>query len=166
MKVFKHFQIVPRLQRMFNTLAMLELMLWHSKNSSPDGLVRFPFDSNAWEHVHGKYPTFVTNPRNVHLTLSTNGVNPFKFTRSIWSTWLVMLLNYNIPLWLITKRFLLCWHCWFPGWRILSHQKTLMFICNLWLKNFNSYGMEFLHMMCSNLWALGLLHWEVPCFGP
>jgi hypothetical protein len=111
MKVSKHFQIVPKLQRMFSTLAMLELMLWHSKNNSPYGLVRFPCDSKAWKHVHGKYPTFVADPRNVHLTLSVDGVNPFKLTCSTWSTWPVMLLNYNIPLWLTTKRFLLCWHC-------------------------------------------------------
>lgn len=112
MKVFKHFPIVPRLQRMFKTLAMWELMLWHSKNSSLDGLVRFPCDSKAWKHVHGNYPTFVVDLRNVHLTFYVDGVNPFKLTRSTWSTWHVM-LNYNIPLWLTTKRFLLCWHCWF-----------------------------------------------------
>jgi hypothetical protein len=86
---------------------MLKLMLWHSKNSSLDDLVRFPCDSKAWKHVHGKYPTFVVDPRNVHLTLSIDGVNPFKLIHSTWSTCLVM-LNYNIPLWLTTKRFLLC----------------------------------------------------------
>jgi len=96
---------------MFRALAMLELMLWHSKNNSLDGLVRLPCESKAWKHVHGKYPTFVVDPRNVHVALSTNGVNPFKLTHSTWSTWPVMLLNYNIPLWLTIKRFLLCWHC-------------------------------------------------------
>jgi hypothetical protein len=81
---------------MFKTLAMLKLMLWHSKNSSLDGLVRLPCDSKAWKHVHGKYPTFVTNPRNVHLTLSIDGVNPFKLTFQLGPHGL-LLLNIIYP---------------------------------------------------------------------
>jgi hypothetical protein len=38
------------------------------------------------------------------VVLSSNGVNPFKLSCSIWSTWLVLLLNYKIPLWVTTKK--------------------------------------------------------------
>lgn len=48
------------------------------------------------EHVHEKFPTFASDLRNVHLALAENGVIPFKLTHSTWSTWLVMLLNYNL----------------------------------------------------------------------
>jgi hypothetical protein len=52
MKVFHHFPIIPRLQWLFRTLAMFELMLWHSQNNSLDGLMRHPWDSKAWKHIH------------------------------------------------------------------------------------------------------------------
>lgn len=87
---------------MFRTPAMSKLMLWHSQNSNLDGVVRHPCDSKAWKHVHEKFPTFALDPRNVHLTLAANGVNPFKLTYSMWSTWPIMLLNYNLPPWLTT----------------------------------------------------------------
>lgn len=91
---------------MFRTPAIYELMVWHSKNKSTDGMVRHPCDSKAWRHVHENVdPTFGLDSRNVHLGLVADGVNPFKLQRSTWSTWPVMLLNYNIPPWLTTKKF-------------------------------------------------------------
>jgi len=105
LKVLQHFLVIPRLQCMLITLVMSELMLWHSQNSSSNGLVKHPCDSKAWKHVHEKFPTFASYPRNVHLALATNGVNPFKPTCSKWSTWPIMLLNYNLPPWLTTNFF-------------------------------------------------------------
>jgi hypothetical protein len=84
---------------------MSELMLWHSQNSSSNGLVKHPCDSKAWKNVHEKFPTFALDPRNVHLALAANGVNPFKPTCSKWSTWPIMLLNYNLLPWLTTNFF-------------------------------------------------------------
>jgi hypothetical protein len=90
-KVLRHFPIIPRL-----------LLLWHSKNRSDreggDNMVRHPCDSKAWRHFHdNEDPTFRNDARNIHFALAANGVNPFKQTRSSWSTWPVMLLNYNLP---------------------------------------------------------------------
>jgi hypothetical protein len=104
-KMFCWFPIIPRLQWLFKTPTMPELMLWNSQNSNLDGLMKHPRDSKAWKHVHQKFPNFVTNPWNVHLTFVTNGVNPFKLTKSTWSTCLVMLLNYKLPHWLTSKKF-------------------------------------------------------------
>jgi hypothetical protein len=74
-------------------------MEWHSQNSSPNGLVKHPCDLKGWKHVHEKFPNFASNPRNFHFALATNGVNPFKLQQTTWSTWLMMLLNYNILPW-------------------------------------------------------------------
>jgi hypothetical protein len=108
-KVLRHFSIIPRLQRMFRSPAISELMRWHAENASDkeggDGLVRHPCDSKAWKHFHQNVdPTFSNDPRNVHFALAADGVNPFKQSRSTWSTWPVMLLNYNLPPWLSTKK--------------------------------------------------------------
>lgn len=103
--MLRRFPIVYRLQIMFRTPALSKLMLRHSQNNSLDGLVRHPCDSKAWKHVHAKFPTLGSYPKNVHLAFSSNGVNPYKVTYSTWSTWPVMLLNYNIPPWWKTKKF-------------------------------------------------------------
>ena len=105
-KVLRQFPLIPRLRRMFRTPSISELMVWHAKNTSTDGLVRHPCDSKAWKHVHENIdPSFSQEDRNIHLGLAADGVNPFKLQRANWSTWPVMLLNYNIPPWLTTKKF-------------------------------------------------------------
>jgi hypothetical protein len=105
MKVFHHFPIIPRLEQLFKTPTMFELMLWHPQNSSSDGLVKHPCNSKAWKHIQQKFPDFVVDPRNVHLGFVVDGVNPFKLTWSKWSMWPVMLLHYNLPPWLMFKFF-------------------------------------------------------------
>jgi hypothetical protein len=109
-KVLRHFPIIPRLQRMFRSPAISQLLLWHSENMSDgeggDNMVRHPCDSKAWRHFHDNVdPTFRNDARNIHFALAVDGVNPFKQTRSTWSTWPVTLLNYNLPPWLCTKKF-------------------------------------------------------------
>ena len=103
LKVMRHFPIILQLRRIFRSPSISKLMTWHSENRSDqdggDGLVRHPCDSKAWRNFHDNVdPSFGNDSRNVHFALAANGVNPFK------STWLVLLLNYNLPLWLSTKK--------------------------------------------------------------
>jgi hypothetical protein len=119
-KVLRHFPLIPRLQRMFRSQSISKLMLWHSENKSNreggDNLVRHPCDSKAWHHFHDNVDTsFGDDPRNVHFALAADGVNPFKQTRSTWSTWPVTLLNYNLPPWLCTKKFFILLTLLIPG---------------------------------------------------
>ena len=109
-KVLHHFLIIPQLQRIFYSPTISSLMRWHEDNRSDkeggDGLVKHPCDSKAWKHFHNNVDqTFGNDARNVHFALAADSVNPFKQTHSTWSTWLVMLLNYNLPPWLSTKKF-------------------------------------------------------------
>jgi hypothetical protein len=119
-KILCHFPIIPRLQRMFRSPSISVLMKWHAENRSDreggDGLVRHPCDSKAWKHFHKNVdPTFGQDARNVHFVLAVDGVNPFKQTRSTWSTWPVVLLNYNLLPWLSTKKFFLMLCLLIPG---------------------------------------------------
>jgi hypothetical protein len=119
-KVLRHFPIIPRLQRMFRSPTILQLLLWHLENRSDreggDKMVRHPCDSKAWRHFHDNVdPTFRDDARNIHFALAADGVNPFKQTRSSWSTWPVMLLNYNLPPWLCTKKFFVMLALLIPG---------------------------------------------------
>jgi hypothetical protein len=106
-KMLMHFPIIPRLQGIYRIPCILKLMVWHSKNCSLDGLVCHPCDSKAWNHVHSMWPNFAQKPRNVHLGLVADDVNPFKLHRLVWSTWPMLLLNYNLPPWLTTIFFIM-----------------------------------------------------------
>jgi hypothetical protein len=119
-KVLRHFPLIPRLQRLFRSPTISKLMHWHWENKSSrergDNLVRHPCDSKAWKHFHDNIDTtFRDDPRNVHFAMAADGVNPFKQTRSSWSTWLVTLLNYNLPPWLCTKKFFILLALLIPG---------------------------------------------------
>jgi hypothetical protein len=72
-----------------------------------DGKVQHVLDSRAWEHIDATFPNFANEPKNISLGLATNGMNPFGEKSNTWSTWHVLVLNYNLPPWLVTKKFLL-----------------------------------------------------------
>ena len=125
LKVMRHFPIIPRLRRMFRSPSISRLMTWHSENRSDqdggDALVRHPCDSKAWRHFHENVdPSFGNDSRNVHFALAADGVNPFKQNRTSWSTWPVLLLNYNLPPWLNTKKFFVLMALLIPGWQSLT----------------------------------------------
>ena len=56
------------------------------------------------------------------MGLAADGLNPFKQQRSTWSTWPVMLLNYNIPPWLTTKNFFVMLALLIPGKQSVTSQ--------------------------------------------
>ncbi len=47
--------------------------------------------------------------------MAINGVNPFGEKSSSWSTWLVLLFNYNLPSWLMTNNFFVMLALIIPG---------------------------------------------------
>ena len=64
-------------------------------------------DSPVWKHVTLEHvdPSFALEPRNLRLGLSLDGVNPFPHSNTTHSTWPVLLLIYNLPPYLVTKKF-------------------------------------------------------------
>jgi hypothetical protein len=61
-------------------------------------------DSKAWAHIDAMWLDFAENPYNVRLNLAIDGVNPFGEKSSNWSTWPILLFNYNFSPWLVTKK--------------------------------------------------------------
>lgn len=90
-------------------------MKWHASGRSRDGLCRHPVDSLAWSHIDSTWPDFASENRNVRLGLAIDGVNPYTSLGSQWSTWPVMIVNYNLPPWLATKKFFLMLSLLIPG---------------------------------------------------
>jgi hypothetical protein len=54
-------------------------------------------DSKAWKHIDSIFHEFASEEKNIRLGLALDGVNP--------SNWLVVLVNYNLPPWLVTNRY-------------------------------------------------------------
>ena len=50
------------------------------------------------------WPEFGSEPRNLRLAISTDGVNPFSNFSTQYSCWPVILVTYNLPPWLVIKR--------------------------------------------------------------
>jgi hypothetical protein len=59
------------------------------------------------ETIKKKWPEFANDIQNIKLGLALDGVNPFGDLSSCHSTWPMVLLNYNLPPWLVTKRYFL-----------------------------------------------------------
>jgi hypothetical protein len=85
----------------------MELLTWHKTGASLDGLVRSVLNYVAWKHVFKKWLEFASDVCNVRIGLALDGVNPFGDLSLCHSTWPMVLQNYNLPLWLVTKRYFL-----------------------------------------------------------
>ena len=115
-KVLRHFPLIPRLQRMYSTPLQASFMTWHASHGSEDGVMRGAVDSYQWKYVNWKWNSeFAFEHRNLRLELATDGVNPFSVKRSTWSTWPVLILNYNLPPWMTTKKHFIMLSLIIPG---------------------------------------------------
>ncbi|XP_074325524.1 uncharacterized protein LOC141663604 [Apium graveolens] len=102
--VMRYFPLKKRLQRMFISKELSELMLWHAKGRKKDGKLRHPADVEAWKAFDACYPQFSSENRNIRLGLAADGFNPFRTMNISHSTWPIILVNYNLPPWLCMKQ--------------------------------------------------------------
>nr|XP_017216852.1 PREDICTED: uncharacterized protein LOC108194417 [Daucus carota subsp. sativus] len=102
-KVLRYFPLKPRLQRLFMCKEYSELMKWHAVGRTKDGKLRHPADAEGWRSMDASHPKFAAEIRNVRLGLAADGVNPYRSMNISHSTWPVVLVNYNLPPWLIMK---------------------------------------------------------------
>ena len=69
-----------------------------------DGFLQHPVDSPQWKTIDNLYPHFGEEPRNLRLGLALEGMNHFGNLTTNHSSWLVLLMIYNLPPWLCIKR--------------------------------------------------------------
>jgi hypothetical protein len=58
-------------------------MDYHACNRSGYGVLRMLVDGYEFREIEGKWADFKDEPRNVRLSLATDGVNPFRDLMSI-----------------------------------------------------------------------------------
>lgn len=117
-KVLRYFPLVPRLKRLFSSPLQAALMTWHSRNKGTDNLIRHASQARAWKHIENSpdlFDNFGNDPRHLRLGLATDGVNPFSEKRSVHSTWPVLLMIYNVPPWVTTKKYFVLLSLIIPG---------------------------------------------------
>ncbi|XXG72577.1 hypothetical protein AAC387_Pa07g1644 [Persea americana] len=79
-------------------------MRWHDQGRIKDEVLRHPVDSKAWSTLDDEFPMFGLEPRNVRLGLVSDGFNPFNTMSTAHSTWLIILIPYNLPPWMCMKQ--------------------------------------------------------------
>jgi hypothetical protein len=131
MKVLRHFPLIPRLRRMYRCTSLAKLNKWHTERKDRCGNVECVPDSKAWKHIDSVYPGFALEERNIRLGLALDGVNPFSNQSLSHSTWPVVLLNYNLPPWLVTKRFFLMLALLIPGKESVTSENVDVYLAPL-----------------------------------
>ena len=79
-------------------------MRWHAEGRTKDGVLRHPADFKGWEALDEIYLSFDFEPRNVRLGLASDDFNPFNTMSIVHSTWPIIIIPYNFPLWICMKQ--------------------------------------------------------------
>jgi hypothetical protein len=109
--ILRHFPLIPQLQRMFSSKRLSKLNVWHHFHKSQDGKMRHTADSPQWNFVSTELEPeagceqFGKDPRDMHLGLALDGMNPYSEKRSTCSLTPVIVFNYNLPPWMVTKKY-------------------------------------------------------------
>jgi hypothetical protein len=128
-RVIRYFPVIPRLRLMYGSSSTSKHLTWHHENKSTDGLVRHVADSKAWKHVDENVdPTFAAEPRNIRFGFALDGVNPFSNGGTTWSTWPLLLVNYNLPPWLTTKKDFIMLAMLIPGPKSVGEKELDVFM--------------------------------------
>lgn len=125
-KILRHFLIIPRLRHIMQCPSLAQYMDWHSRHRSIDNIWRIPADCKAFKHIDAMWPAFRDEPRNLKCGIAMDGINPFGMQSTSWSTWPVVLVNYNIPPFMAIKKEHLLLSLLIPG--TSCHFNLLIFL--------------------------------------
>ena len=96
-KYYSIFWLTPRLKWLYGSRHIAKHMKWHHPDHSNDG--------EAWKNFDKLHPRFANEPRNVRLSLVANKFNPFGNLSLFYTIWPVVLMIYNLPMWLCMKSY-------------------------------------------------------------
>jgi len=114
-RVVRYFDVVKHLIRMFRCPQIAKHMNWHTIHKSRDGKMRSVVDSEQWKTIDRLYPDFAEVMSNLRLGLVGDGIIPFKNNAIKHSTWVLLITIYNLPPWLLTKKFFISLAVLIPG---------------------------------------------------
>lgn len=106
-------------------------MKWHVSNKSIDGHMRSVIDNPQWAALEEIDSTFCQEPRNLYLGMVADGVNPYENQSTKYSMWPVLLVIYNLPPWLVAKKFFISLRLLIPGEKAPNGEAFDVFIAPL-----------------------------------
>jgi hypothetical protein len=92
--------IMPRLKRLFLCKETVQQLRWHKEgihDSEYPDIMSHPADAEAWHALDLFDPKFASDPRSVHLGLSTDGFQPYISDSTTYSCWPFFVMPYNLP---------------------------------------------------------------------
>ncbi|GJS20891.1 transposon-like protein [Tanacetum coccineum] len=80
-----------------------QYMTWHHENRREPSVLSHPSDEETWKNFNKRHPLFAAKPRNVRLSLCTDGFTPFGMPYTTYSCCPVIMTPYNLPPWMCMK---------------------------------------------------------------
>ena len=114
-RVARYFDVIQHLLRMFKCPDIAKYMTWHATHRSRGQTMRSVVDSPQWKAVDERYPDFAEVLTNLRLGLVGDGIIPFKNNAIKHSTWVFLVTIYDLPPWLLTKKFFISLAVLIPG---------------------------------------------------
>jgi hypothetical protein len=82
---------------LFMSLKTTEHMTWHQSHDAVDGVMVHSSNSEVWKHFNNVHSHFLSEWRNIHLGLCTNGFNLFGLFAAPYFCLQIILTVYNLP---------------------------------------------------------------------
>ena len=100
---------------MFKCPEVAKHMTWYDSHRSQGQLMRSVADSEQWKAIDRNEPEFASVHTNLRLGLVGDGIIPYKNNAIKHSTWVLLITIYNLPPWLLTKKFFISLALLIPG---------------------------------------------------
>jgi len=100
---------------MFRCPEIAKHMTWYASHKSQGTKMRSVADSDQWRTIDRKFPDFAEVLTNLRLGLVGDGIIPFKNNAIKHSTFVLLITIYNLPPWLLTKKFFISLAVLIPG---------------------------------------------------
>ena len=130
-RVVRYFDVIKHLLRMFRCPEIAKHMTWYSANKSHSRNMFSVADSDQWKAIDEAYPDFAEVLTNLRLGLVGDGIVPYKNNALKHSTWVLLLTIYNLPPWLLTKKFFICLAVLIPGPKASTAENIDVFLAPL-----------------------------------
>ena len=111
----RYFDVIKHLLRLFKCPEIAKHIMWYHTHKSRDSKMRLVADSEQWKSIDRAYPDFAEVLTNLHLGLVGDGIIPFKNNALKHSTFVLLITIYNLPPWLLTKKFFISLAVLIPG---------------------------------------------------
>ena len=98
-KRYTYLPIGPRLERLFGTASLSEIVQSHLQltNDPDDDYMYDIHDSPAWREAYASTGQFEGDSRAVAFAMCTDGVNPYSQNRISYSMWPIVMTLLNLP---------------------------------------------------------------------